>query len=75
MSGGAAALAAIAFVVVVLAVFVGSQFMPERAEQPGNPGDGWLVLIVTLPPLALLFAGGCAVVSVALWIAGPVETW
>jgi hypothetical protein len=75
MSGGAAALAAIAFVVVVLAVFVASMFMPERAEQPGNPGDGWLALIATLTPLALLFVGGCAVVLVALWIAGPVETW
>jgi hypothetical protein len=75
MSGGLAGLAVAVFVAVVVIVFVISMFVPERSEEPGNRGDAILVLIVTFTPLAILFSGGCAVISMALWIAGPIETW
>jgi hypothetical protein len=73
MSGGTAAFAVVAFVVVVLAVFVVGALVPDRPAEPGR--DDALVMLIYLTPAAIFLAFTLALVSVALWIAGPVETW
>jgi hypothetical protein len=73
MSGGTAAFAVVAFVVVVLAVFVVGALVPDRPAEPGR--DDAPVMLIYLAPAAIFLAFTLALVSVALWIAGPVETW
>jgi hypothetical protein len=73
MSGGIAALSVGVFVVVVLAVFVAGTFVPDRPAEPGR--DDALVMLIGCVPIAILLTGGCAIVSVALWLAWPIETW
>jgi hypothetical protein len=70
---GIAALSVGVFVVVALAVFVAGAFVPDRPAGPGR--DDALVMLIYLTPAAIFLVFMFALVSVALWIAGPVETW